>query len=176
MWCSTDSFTKIKKIVNYIRGNANFRCGVTMWWTCHANDAKTILVKHKKMCFCTEETPMQHNVTIKKTLHLCCKMWMSTSDSPDDTKFIFFRLHRGISRHNWSSIVMARMDTNNCFSEHSEHAPRWSDSQKHNDNNRTTLKNGFAENDVGPRPLLRPTAPRLHVFFSQFRYKYFKKF
>ena len=54
-------------------------------------------------------------------------------------------LLRGTSRHNLSSIAMARMDTNSCFSEHSEHAPRWSDSKKHNDNNRTTLKNGFAK-------------------------------
>ena len=103
----------------------------------------------------------------EKTLHFCCKTWMS-SDSPNDTKFIFVRLHRGTSRHNLSSIVMARMDTNNCFSEHSEHAPRWSDSKKkkHNDNQTTLIKNGFAENDVDPPPLLRPSAPRSHVFFS----------
>ena len=119
---------------------------------------------------------MQQNVTKKKTLHLCCKMWMSTSDSPDDTKFIFVRVHGGTSRHNWSSIVMARMDTNNCFSEHCEHAPRWSDSQKHNDNNRISLKKGFAENDVGPRPLLQPTAPRSHVFFSPISLQTLQKF
>ena len=90
-------------------------------------------------------------------------------------------MHSGVSVNTHGTRVplrreaVARMDTNNCFSEHSEHAPRWSDPKKHNDN-RTTLKNGFAKMTLALLRFSGRLIPDRMSSSPQFRYKYFKNF
>ena len=83
-----------KLLLRTLSTNKKTHQNVTMW---SDPDKKTQ---------CTEKTPMQQNVDKN---NLCYKMCMLTSDSPNDTKFIFVWHHRGTSRQQ---MVVHRDGTN----------------------------------------------------------------